>query len=189
MGPDIQSLGWTELFFRFAVWDKLKKKTFFIQFQNYKSYFSYFLPSLVSYFLSLFCRSTPCTIEWLCPRNLHVNPIHRGQTANFCCLKYLYLNIVAVSDSCQYFEQKLRVMRAHDHSKNLFFFMIAPCQFNIWLLILYFFLQLFFFRHSLKVRSPTVQIIATEPYMWPHPLSHWFTGQKKETKNCAWNMT
>ena len=46
MGPDIESLGLTELFFRFAVRDKLKikQKTFFIQFQNYKSYFSYFLP-------------------------------------------------------------------------------------------------------------------------------------------------
>ena len=29
VGPDIESLGLTELFFRFAVWDKLEKKNFF----------------------------------------------------------------------------------------------------------------------------------------------------------------
>ena len=43
MGPNIESLGLTELFFRFAVRDKLKKKkTFFIQFRNYVLFFLFF---------------------------------------------------------------------------------------------------------------------------------------------------
>ena len=128
--------------------------------------------------------------------------------ANFCCLKYLYLNIVAVSDSCRYFEQKLWVMRAHGHSKNHFFLwllhvsLISDCLFSIFFFFLgdipwkfsehiaYFFSFLVFCSSCSLVKKldslnlSQIDLQLSNSNWTPHPLSHWFTGQKKETKTC-----